>query len=115
MIVIIIHQICNFVAPPTFEISGPSTVYEGDKIKLTCQAGPSFPGKIILVKLTCTYTLNQKCIILISDIDLSWQDESIGGEVTRKSEPYLLDSKVYGKIEKISLTVKVNKSESVVC
>ena len=47
------------------------------------------------------------------DIDLSWQ-ESIGGEVTRKSEPYLPGSKDQGKIEKISLTVKVNELDSVV-
>ena len=41
-------------APPSFQISGPDTVYEGDNINLTCQAGPSFPGKTIRVNLTFT-------------------------------------------------------------
>ena len=48
-------------------------------------------------------------IILISGIDLNWK-ESIGGKVTRISEPDLPD----GVVEKISLTVKVNESDSVV-
>ena len=48
-------------------------------------------------------------IILISGIELNWK-ESFGGKVTRISEPDLPD----GVVEKISLTVKVNKSDSVV-
>ena len=48
-------------------------------------------------------------IILISGIELNWK-ESIGGKVTRISESDLPD----GVVEKISLTVKVNKSNSVV-
>ena len=48
-------------------------------------------------------------IILISGIELNWK-ESIGGKVTRISKPDLPD----GVVEKIILTVKVNKSDSVV-
>ena len=99
----------NFLAAPSFQfqIFGPTTVYEGDNISLTCQAGPSLSGKTILVKLTYTYIYQY--IILISDIDLSWEDESIGEEVTRESEPYLLNSQVHGKTEKTTLAVKVHK------
>ena len=43
----------NFLALPknSFGISGPTTVYEGDNISLTCHAGPSYSGKTIPVKL----------------------------------------------------------------
>ena len=48
-------------------------------------------------------------------MDLSWPIVlPIGGEVTKKSEPYLSDSKDHGKVEKTSLKLKVNESDSVV-
>ena len=48
-------------------------------------------------------------IILISGIELNWK-ESNGGKVTRITESDLPD----GVVEKISLTVTVNESDSVV-
>ena len=39
-------KIFFLVAPcaKDIKITGPATVYTGDDITLTCQAGPSFPG-----------------------------------------------------------------------
>ena len=79
-------------------------------MRATTSISSAKPDPVFLVKkkqLIMHIILN---IILISGIELNWK-ESIGGKVTRISEPDLPD----GVVEKISLTVKVNEFDSDLC
>ena len=73
-------------------------------MRVTTSISLARPDRVFLVKQFESILLIQHNI-LISGIDLNW---SIGGKVTKTSEPYLPDSAGVGMVEKSFLTITVN-------
>ena len=92
------------LVPPcreNIQITGPATVYEGDNIILTCQAGPSYPGNHQINPSITTF------IIVVLEIILSWEPGSIGRNMTIENEQYLPNSNDPRMVTSSYITVKV--------
>ena len=92
------------LVPPcreNIQITGPATVYEGDNIILTCQAGPSYPGNHQINPSITTF------IIVVLEIILSWEPGSIGRNMTIENEQYLPNSNDPRMVTSSNITVKV--------
>ena len=73
--------------------------------RVTTSISLAKPDRVFLVKQLVSILFIQ-LIIYILGIDLNWR-ESIGGNVTKTSEPFLPDSGGVGMVEKSFLTVTV--------
>ena len=90
-----------------FQLLLPSKLVDPTQYtRVTTSISLAKPDRVFLVKQFESIFLIQHNIF-ISGIDLNWR-ESIGGKVTKTSEPFLPDSAGVGMVEKSFLTITVN-------
>ena len=92
----------SIVAPCSkdIKITGPTTVYAGDEVTLTCQAGPSYPGQFFFLEVL-TF------IMIVLEMILTWEPENIGWNKTNKNENYIPNSNDPRIVTSSNINVKV--------
>ena len=86
--------------PKDIKITGPTTVYTGDEVTLTCQAGPSYPGQFFFLEVL-TF------IMIVLEMILTWEPENIGWNKTNKNENYIPNSNDPRIVTSSNINVKV--------